>query len=1113
MKKNEQIVDSLKLLRQKAKTILEKKSYSSEFPISEGDMLKLIQELEIRQIELELQNDELQKSKAREAELAKEKYVALYDFAPMGYFTLSRNGEIVQINLSAAAMLGQERSHLINKIFSLFVSTESKPIFSQFFNRLFSNKTKETCELALTNIDNIQKYVFLSGIASEDKNQFFITAADITERKLAEETQKESERKLRRQYEIFESLIKNLPMGIFMVEAPSGKPLVANETALNLLGRGILPDATKHNLAEVYKAFKNTSDEAYPVDEMPIIKGMKGESSSIDDMIVIRPDGRKSHLEIFGSPVKDDKGNIWASLVSFSDITKRKLSEAIFRDIIEKNPMSIQILNMEGYPVQINTAHTRLFGIKPPSDYSVFKDQQLLSQGFGKLFEQIKKGKVVYLPDTYYNVHDINPAFPDSPVWVKAVGFTLNDHYGAPERIVLMHENITERKHAEDLLNDIIEKNPMSIQIVDKEGHTLHGNPAYTRLFGGIPPPDFSIFEDLSSKSSELEKLVLLAKSGEVVHLPDISFNVHDVVPDAPDIPLWIRALIFPLNDSGGNPERFVFIHENITERKLVEKELMAAKLKAEENEVKYRQIFDNTFDIMAIYEVTEDRRFKVLTFNAAEAKLIGPVESYQNRYIDECIPPDLYDKFKQNYDRCIEAEKLIIYEEDISFGDIHKTFNTQLIPVKNNAGRIHRIIVISRDITENKLLQMQMIEQNNELRLLNIDLKHSKDQAEESDKLKSAFLANMSHEIRTPMNGILGFAELLSEPDLDNEKQQDYIQIIQKSGVRMLNIINDIVDISKIEAGLMLVNLTDSNINEQIEYMHTFFGPEAEKKQIRLSYRNSLPTKESTIKTDREKLFAILTNLLKNAIKYTEIGSIEFGYNHMESLNETNLSNQSFLQFFVKDTGIGIPIHRQEAIFERFIQADILDIHARQGAGLGLAISKAYIEMLGGKIWVESEEGKGSTFYFTLPTHVMQNGNEDHKKNVFSQVRENQISNLKILIVEDDEPSSNLISIIIQKLAKEIIYAQSGTEAVEVCKNNPDIDLVLMDIQLPEMDGYEATRQIRKFNSKVFIFAQTAFAQNGDEEKAIEAGCNDYISKPIQRDILIEKIQTHFAK
>jgi len=732
-------------------------------------------------------------------------------------------------------------------------------------------------------------------------------------------------------------------------------------------------------------------------------------------------------------------------------------------------------------------------------------------QGFGELFEQIKKGEVVYFPDSYYNVHDVDPIFPDSPVWVKTVGFTLNDSGGIPERIVLMHENITDRKHAEDMLNDIIEKNPMSIQIVDKEGYTIHGNPAYTKLFGALPPPEFSIFDDLQSKNKELEKLIKLAKSGEVVNLPDIYFNPHDEVAEAPDIPLWIRALIFPLKDSSGKPERFVFMHENITESKHAEQELIAALAKAEENEVKYQQIFDNTFDIMAIYEVTEDRRFKVITFNTAEAKLIGPVENYQDRYIDECIPPDLYDQFKRNYNRCIEAEELIIYEEDVSFGDLQKTFYTQLIPVKNNAGRIHRIIVISRDITENKLLQMQMIKQNNELRLLNVDLKHSEEKAVESDKLKSAFLANMSHEIRTPMNGILGFAELLTEPDLETEKQQEYIQIIQKSGIRMLSIINDIVDISKIEAGLMLVKLTDSNINEQIEYIYTFFRPEAEKKGIKLSFKNSLTAKESIVKTDREKLYAILTNLIKNAIKYTETGSIEFGYVLTGSTNGS-VSEPVELQFFVKDTGVGIPIDRQEAIFERFIQADIFDIHARQGAGLGLAISKAYVEMLGGKIWLESEEGKGSTFCFTLPVHDKQSEIEGHKKNVFSQDLVNQVSNLKILIVEDDEPSSKLISIIVQNYAKEILIAQSGIEAVEACKNNRDIDLVLMDIQLPEMNGYEATRQIREFNPKVIIVAQTAYALSGDKEKAMNAGCNGYISKPISRDKIHTILTKHFT-
>ena len=234
----------------------------------------------------------------------------------------------------------------------------------------------------------------------------------------------------------------------------------------------------------------------------------------------------------------------------------------------------------------------------------------------------------------------------------------------------------------------------------------------------------------------------------------------------------------------------------------------------------------------------------------------------------------------------------------------------------------------------------------------------NEQEKAQMADKLKSAFLANMSHEIRTPMNGILGFADLLKNPNLTGEEMKEYIGIIEKSGARMLNIINDIVDISKIESGLMKLNVEESNVNEQLEFIYNFFRPEVEAKGMTLSYIRTLATEDATIKTDREKLFAILTNLIKNAIKYSNKGFIEFGY-YQKGNN---------LEFFVKDTGIGIPKNRLSAIFERFIQADITDRMARQGAGLGLAISKAYVEMLGGKIWVESEEGIGSTFYFTHP-------------------------------------------------------------------------------------------------------------------------------------------------
>ena len=241
-------------------------------------------------------------------------------------------------------------------------------------------------------------------------------------------------------------------------------------------------------------------------------------------------------------------------------------------------------------------------------------------------------------------------------------------------------------------------------------------------------------------------------------------------------------------------------------------------------------------------------------------------------------------------------------------------------------------------------------------------DLIRAKEKAEESDRLKSAFLANVSHEIRTPMNGILGFAELLKEPSLSGTEKEKYLKIIEKSGKRMLNIINDIVDISKIEAGLMELKESELNINEAIEHTCDFFKPEVKAKGLKLSFSTPLPAKSATIVTDSEMLYAVLTNLVKNAIKYTEKGVVELGYKIVQT------HGRASVQFYIKDTGIGIPEDRQEAIFKRFVQADIEDKMARQGAGLGLAISKAYIEMLGGKIWVESKEGGGSVFYFTLP-------------------------------------------------------------------------------------------------------------------------------------------------
>jgi PAS domain S-box-containing protein len=427
--------------------------------------------------------------------------------------------------------------------------------------------------------------------------------------------------------------------------------------------------------------------------------------------------------------------------------------------------------------------------------------------------------------------------------------------------------------------------------------------------------------------------------------------------------------------------------------------------------------------------------------------------------------------------------------------------YNNWAYPIFDMNGKVEHVVIQHRDITEVKNAA-------NELLI-------AKEHAEESDRLKSAFLANMSHEIRTPMNGILGFAGLLKEPKLTGEEQKEYIDIIEKSGIRMLKIINDIIAISKVEAGQMKILISETNINEQIDYIYTFFKPEAEQKGLRLFVKSPFAHQETFIKTDKEKVYAILTNLVKNAIKYTDSGKIEFGYTITKAQHDLSLSPQNqhaaALQFFIKDTGIGIPKDRLESVFDRFVQVDIGDKRAFQGAGLGLSISKAYVEMLGGKIWVESEEGIGSTFYFTVPCDYEEREADVVKPIVLDEGAAPRIKDLSILIAEDDEPSEMLISLAVKPFSREVFKVKNGISAVELCRMHPDIDLVLMDIQMPEMNGYEATRQIRKFNTNVVIIAETAYALADDRELAIAAGCNDYIAKPFGKILLSALISKYF--
>jgi PAS domain S-box-containing protein len=535
------------------------------------------------------------------------------------------------------------------------------------------------------------------------------------------------------------------------------------------------------------------------------------------------------------------------------------------------------------------------------------------------------------------------------------------------------------------------------------------------------------------------------------------------------------------------------FIAMNITERKLAEEKLIIANRELvfqndekEKRAAEYKDIYDNAIEGM----FRTSLEGKSLQSNKALAKMLGydTADNVVNSVTDSGHQVWANADERLKYAKILEEQDIIQkYEcqyKRVDGGIIWVSLNSRLVHDENGKALYYEGFV--EDITERKQTEFELIK--------------AKEKAEESDRLKSAFLTNMSHEIRTPMNGILGFTELLKEPNLSSDDQQDFIQIIQVSGVRMLNTINNIVDISKIESGLMKVDIKETNINEKMEFTYKFFKPEAEIKGLQFLFKSSLPAKEAIIKTDNEKVYGILTNLVKNAIKFTYEGSIEFGYE----------KKGKYLEFFVKDTGAGIPQNQQQIIFERFRQGSDSLTRKYEGSGLGLSIAKSYVEMLGGKIWVESEEGKGSTFYFTIPYNAVSEEKHTIENVISAENKDVQLRNLKTLIVEDDEISYSLLIRTVQKISTEVLHAITGFEAVEACRNNPDLDLVLMDIRMPKMDGLEATRQIRQFNKDVIIIAQTAYGFSSDSEKALKAGCNDYISKPISKTLLYELIKKH---
>ncbi|PCH70118.1 MAG: hypothetical protein COC06_05900 [Bacteroidales bacterium] len=405
------------------------------------------------------------------------------------------------------------------------------------------------------------------------------------------------------------------------------------------------------------------------------------------------------------------------------------------------------------------------------------------------------------------------------------------------------------------------------------------------------------------------------------------------------------------------------------------------------------------------------------------------------------------------------------------------------LSAIKDEYGKITHIFSVKEDITEAKHFEKELLE--------------SKNRAEESDQLKSAFLANMSHELRTPLNAVIGFSNLCDD-SLSITEILEFVGLINKSGHQLLGIIEDILSFISIESESFQIEEEEFlmfNFIEDVKKMSKEKQVQENKERLGLQFKTDDNYSRVLVKSDYQRLLQVVTNLIKNALKFTNEGFVEFSYK----------VDGEDLCLYVKDSGVGIEKEKKEIIFDRFRQADDSITRTFGGTGLGLSISKKIMDMLGGSIEVESKPNVGSIFTLRLNCVISK---IDSKKEL-NNTNGMKTSNLPLILVAEDEISNfKLIEAILKRNNYEVTRAENGEEAVEMCRNNSDIRLVLMDIRMPVMDGLIAAKKIKSFNPNLPIIAQTAYAMDGDENKAKEEGCNDYISKPIKKELLLEKLK-----
>ncbi len=685
-------------------------------------------------------------------------------------------------------------------------------------------------------------------------------------------------------------------------------------------------------------------------------------------------------------------------------------------------------------------------------------------------------------------------------VWEQGVGvFDNNNELIGLEGIVF---DVTKRKETEDALRAsekrfrlILENMPILLNAFDENGNIIVWNKACEEATGYsadeiIGNPD--AFKMLYPNKDYREHVWNASLD------PGNKVNVYDLVTKNGDVRTisWFDTyhhVSIPGWSTWG-------IGLDVTEQ-------MKALEALSDSEAKFRMLVDNAFDGIYLmrnrrYEYVNQRfveitgyTFEELTSDDFDFNMLLTDKSrdmVEQRYSDR----EKGRHIPHQYELQIKSKQGIVREVEVSTASVSKNQDVLVLGIMRDITERKRTQKLIKE-NEAKLkkqneeyleLNQELTETNNRIKQINSELREANQRAEEHDKLKSAFLANMSHEVRTPMNGILGFSQLLLDGAIDDAEREEFVGVIQNCGNQLLAIINDLIDISKIEANQITLNPSPVNLNELLNEQLLLFKPKAEDNNLQFEIESNFDPTTSAIMVDGARLRQVISNLIGNAIKFTPEGEVRFGC----------YRNQNVVEFYVKDTGVGIPADKQKYIFERFRQVETELARQTSGTGLGLAISKALVSKMGGEIWVESQSGEGSTFHFTIPDNNAVN------KTIEQPIAEKRYQTVsktpQILIADDNEINYLYLKELLKGVDADLLWVTNGQEVVSYVKSNPNIDLILMDIKMPIMDGYQATREVKKIRHDLPIIAQTAYAMTSDREKAAESGCDDYIAKPINK-------------